>query len=150
MPVFEDFVRIALRDELGLSAREFPTGKACPTLFLDEERRIRLEPDLSWWVGRSCQFIGDVKYKAVNVAGVKHPDVYQLLAYATAAGLPSGLLVYAAGEGNPVTHHVSLAGKLLHVRTLQLEGSIASLHAEIRQVAALLRRIVTLDRAQVA
>ena len=29
--------------------------------------------------------VGDLKYKRVNVEGVKHPDLYQLLAYATAA-----------------------------------------------------------------
>jgi len=118
--VFEDFVRIALREELGLTPREFPSGGRCPSLFLDRAHRVSLEPDLSWWSTKACRFIGDVKYKAVNVAGVKHPDLYQLLAYVTASGLPSGLLVYAAGEGKPATHDITLAGKLLHVRSLEL------------------------------
>lgn len=143
--VFEDFVRVALREELGLTVREFPSGSDCPSLFLDRAHRIALEPDLSWWSGKTCRFVGDVKYKAVNAAGVKHPDLYQLLAYVTASGLTSGLLVYAAGEGTPATHDIPLPGKLLHVRSLELAGDLAALRAEVRQVAALVRILASIS-----
>jgi 5-methylcytosine-specific restriction enzyme subunit McrC len=145
--VFEEFVRVALREELGLSAGEFPSGDDCPSLFLDRVRRVALEPDLTWWSAKRCRFVGDVKYKAVNVKGVKHPDLYQLLAYTTASGLQSGLLVYAAGEGKPATHEVTLAGKLLHVRALELSGDIAALRNELREVAALIRKLATVSDA---
>jgi 5-methylcytosine-specific restriction enzyme subunit McrC len=143
--VFEDFVRVALGEELGLTVRDFPSGGDCPSLVLDRAHRIALEPDLSWWSGKSCRFIGDVKYKAVNVAGIKHPDLYQLLAYVTASGLPSGLLVYAAGEGKPADHDIALASKLLHVRSLELAGDLAALRAEVRQVAALVRTLASIS-----
>jgi 5-methylcytosine-specific restriction enzyme subunit McrC len=143
--VFEDFVRVALREELGVTSREFPSGRECPSLVLDRAHRIALEPDLTWWSAKRCRFVGDVKYKAVNVAGVKHPDLYQLLAYATASGLPSGLLVYASGEGKPATHDITLAGKLLHVRSLELGGDLAALRAEIRQLATLVRTLASIS-----
>lgn len=46
--VFEDFVVVALREALGATEREFPQGAEGRRLFLDEARRVRLEPDLSW------------------------------------------------------------------------------------------------------
>jgi 5-methylcytosine-specific restriction enzyme subunit McrC len=143
--VFEDFVRVALREELQVTPREFPSGGDCPSLFLDRAHRIALEPDLSWWSAQGCRFVGDLKYKAVNVAGVKHPDLYQLLAYVTASGLSSGLLVYASGEGRPATHDITLAGKLLHVRSLELTGDLAALRAEIRHLATLVRTVASLS-----
>ena len=143
--VFEDFVRVALREELGVTSREFPSGRECPSLVLDRAHRIALEPDLTWWSAKRCRFVGDVKYKAVNVGGVKHPDLYQLLAYATASGLPSGLLVYASGEGKPATHDITLAGKFLHVRSLELGGDLAGLRAEIRQLATLVRTLASIS-----
>jgi 5-methylcytosine-specific restriction enzyme subunit McrC len=143
--VFEDFVRIALREVLGLTPIEFPSGGECPSLFLDLAHRIALEPDLSWWSAKECRFVGDVKYKAVNVAGVKHPDLYQLLAYVTASGLASGLLVYASGEGKPATHEITLAGKLLHVQSLELGGDLASLRAEIREVATRVQTLASIN-----
>jgi 5-methylcytosine-specific restriction enzyme subunit McrC len=145
--VFEDFVRVALREDLGLTTREFPSGRESFRLFLDRAHRIALEPDLSWWVGKVCRFIGDVKYKTVNVAGIKHADLYQLLAYVTASALPSGLLVYAAGEGRPAIHDVPLAGKHLHVRSLELSGDLDALRQEVRQLAALVRTLAAVATA---
>jgi 5-methylcytosine-specific restriction enzyme subunit McrC len=133
--VFEDFVRIALREDLGVTVGEFPSGGECPAVYLDAGGRVRLQPDVSCWRGNSCRFVGDVKYKRVNVPGVKHPDLYQLLAYTTATALSSGLLVYAAGEGEPATHDVILAGKRLHVRSLELAGDMLSVRTEIRSLA---------------
>jgi 5-methylcytosine-specific restriction enzyme subunit McrC len=140
--VFEDFVRTALRERLNVSVGEFPDGRHCRSLFLDAAHRVSLEPDLSWWMGARCRFVGDVKYKVVNVAGIKHPDLYQLLAYTTASGLTNGLLVYAAGEGEAVTHEIPMAGKGLYVRALRLGGSLSQLRFEVRQIATLIETLV--------
>ena len=94
--VFEDFVIVALREALGLSAIIFTQGASGKLLHLDEARRVRLEPDMSWWEGSFCTFVGDVKYK--RLTGNKNADLYQMLAYLAATDLQSGLLVYAAGE----------------------------------------------------
>jgi 5-methylcytosine-specific restriction enzyme subunit McrC len=140
--VFEDFVVTALREELKLPKTVFQQGlKEGGRLSLDQDAKIGINPDISWWDGSQCTFVGDVKYKRVNVAGIKHPDLYQLLAYTIAADLPGGLLIYAAGEGEPALHRVRHAGKQLEVVGLNLNGSPEQIIAEIKEVA---NRIKTL------
>ena len=73
---------------------------------LDHEGRVSLRPDLTWWDGLECLFVGDAKYKNVTGARVPHADLYQLLSYVTALGLPGGLLVYAQGEAEPASYTV--------------------------------------------
>ncbi len=95
--VFEDFVVVALREALGVSGCSFPQGASGRRLYLDSERKVSLEPDISWWEGERCAFVGDVKYKTLPGSGVIHPDLYQLLSYVIACDLPGGLLVYGSG-----------------------------------------------------
>ena len=133
--VFESFVVTALREALRLSPQAFPRGAKGRQLWLDRGRAVRLEPDLSWWEGPVCRFVGDVKYKRVNTAGIKHPDLYQLLAYTVAANLPCGLLVYAAGEGEPITHEVVEVEKRLEVVTLDLSGDPEEILGQVEAVA---------------
>ena len=61
--VFEDFVVVGLREALSLSPHAFPQGAQGHPLSLDARRRLRLEPDISWWQGDRCVFVGDAKYK---------------------------------------------------------------------------------------
>jgi 5-methylcytosine-specific restriction enzyme subunit McrC len=131
--VFENFVVVALREALGLSTRQFRQGDG--RLRLDTARRVVLKPDISWWQGSRCVFVGDVKYKKIRVDGVLHPDLYQLLAYTTATNLDDGLLIYAAGEDEDVVHSVAHVGKQLRVTTLDLAGSIPELFDQIDGVA---------------
>ena len=144
--VFEDFVVVALREALGLSERAFPRGACGKALSLDGAGAVHLQPDLSWWSGHTCTFVGDVKYKRVTAAGIEHPDLYQLLAYTIAAGLPGGLLVYAAGEAEPVSHDVVQAGKQLQVTSLDLAGSPAAILAQVNTLAQRVRRLRRLAR----
>lgn len=141
--VFEDFVVFALRDELGLDERQFPQNGRGKRLKLDELGRIPLKPDISWWADRRCLFVGDVKYKRTRNEGVPNADLYQLLAYTTATGLPGGLLVYAAGEDKPVNHTVRHAGKALEIVTLDLAGDPSDVLLQIEDLAAKVRRYRT-------
>jgi 5-methylcytosine-specific restriction enzyme subunit McrC len=75
--VFEDFVRTALRRELGASEWDFPAGRAGPKRWLNADRRVPLEPDLTWWSGGRCVFVGDCKYKRAN-GSVPNADVYRV------------------------------------------------------------------------
>eukprot|EP01047_Picozoa_sp_COSAG01_P001866 COSAG01_NODE_46_length_32080_cov_716.589319_15_plen_409_part_00 len=133
--VFEDFVATALRETLRLSLHEFPQSAAGKRLRLDEAGQIGLEPDISWWQGNKCCFVGDVKYKRVNVKGIKHSDIYQLLAYTIAAGIPEGLLIYAKGESDPAIHKIVMASKKLTVMGLDLAGSPDEVLGQIQTVA---------------
>jgi 5-methylcytosine-specific restriction enzyme subunit McrC len=132
--VFEDFVVTALREELRLSEHAFPQGNRGRWLRLDQAERIRLKPDISWWDGTRCRFVGDIKYKRINVAGILHPDLYQLLAYTIAADLAGGLLIYAAGEDVPVVHDIVNIGKRLEVVTLDLAGTPDEVLAQVGEV----------------
>jgi hypothetical protein len=133
---FEDFVVVAMRDRLRLDTIAFPQGAAGRDLHLDEARRIRLKPDISWWSGPTCTFVGDIKYKRIDVQGLKHADLYQLLAYCVAIDLSGGLLIYAAGEAEPFTHRVVMLGKELDIVTLDLAGSPAEILAHIARLCA--------------
>lgn len=119
---FEQFLRVALREAIGLTAASFPEGSKVRAS-LDAKGKVRLEPDLSWWQAGRCRFVGDAKYKRISVSGINHPDLYQLLAYVIGLDLPAGLLVYAAGEADSVEHTVSHAGKRLEVTTIDLSGT---------------------------
>ncbi len=130
--VFEEFVTTALREGLGLSQREFRKGSIDS---LDTAGNIKLEPDLTWWRGQKCVFVGDAKYKDISYRQMPNADIYQLLAYCTAADLPGGMLIYAKGEGRPGTYHVRHLGKRLEVQSIDLEVSFDKVLDQIGELA---------------
>ena len=145
--VFEDFVVVALREALGVGSSAFPQGARGRRLRLDEADHVVIRPDLSWWEAGLCVFAGDAKYKRVNVPGVKHADLYQLLAYTVATQLPGGLLIYAKGEGDPARHVVRHLGKELHVVALNLAQDPSGVLDEIASVAELVKALRVRSRA---
>ena len=136
--VFERFLYVALREALGLSEGQW---KHEAGLTLDEGRRISMKPDISWWLrnpkerGALPIFVGDAKYKELDREGFEHADIYQMLAYCTAANLSSGLLVYAAGEGNPGVYKIEHADKTIEVASLNLEGTPEAILGEVGRLA---------------
>ena len=128
--VFQEFVTVALREELGASEKTFGEDGIGG---LDVDGRIKLRPDLVWREGNRCWFVGDVKYKKLEgrKRGEKeepgkppNDDMYQLLAYVTAANLPGGMLIYAQGEADAADYTVRHCGKVLKVAALDLSGSL--------------------------
>jgi 5-methylcytosine-specific restriction enzyme subunit McrC len=149
--IFEDFVVVALRRALGLSAWAFPQGGGRRHLSLDREGHLPLEPDLSWWEHGRCVFVGDVKYKRTTHGD--QADLYQLLAYAAAANLPGGLLIYAAGEEGSQRSHIHQirhAGKTLHVAALDLAAGPEGMQSQIDRLARAIRRLRTEARRSAA
>ena len=138
--VFQEFVTVALREALGLTERTF--GE-CGIGSLDAGGRIRLEPDLVWRDGASCVFVGDAKYKRIRDERIPNADLYQLLAYATALGLPGGLLVYAQDddERESATYIVRNSGKRLEVAALDLNGTLDQARARVAQLAHKVRAL---------
>lgn len=136
--VFENFVYVALREALRASEWSFPQGGR-RGFTLDVRRQIPLKPDISWWDGSACNFVGDLKYKrtASTLTGAvgPSPDLYQVLAYATAAGLPSAMLIYAAGEDEAGEHRVRNIDMLLKVRTVDADGPPFEVLGRIRKLA---------------
>ena len=142
--VFQEFVTEALRDELRVSEHTLCSDKELTgprRIGLDEGGRVRLTPDLTWWDGPTCTFVGDAKYKRADEGRVPNADLYQLLAYATALDLPGGLLAYARGEADQRTYQVRNAGKRLEVVAVDLAGTIEELQESIGRLAAGVRAL---------
>ena len=133
--LFQEFVTVALRETLGVSAQTLRSDKGIRDITLDETGTVRLRPDLSWWDGPTCTFVGDAKYKNLTNARVPNADLYQLLAYATALDLPGGLLVYAQGEADAASYRVRHAGKRLDVVALDLSGTLEDVLGRVGYVA---------------
>ena len=136
--VFQDFVTTALREALGVSDR---TLRAEQVVYLDQARKVQLKPDLSWWDGDVCTFVGDAKYKRMRDQRVPNADLYQILAYATALNLPGGMLLYAKGEADPVIHEIRHSGKKLQVAALDLSGSLEDILERVEQMADSIRKL---------
>ena len=146
--LFQEFVTVALRETLGLTERVF-REKNIDTL--DVDGKVHLRPDLTWWHGRDCQFVGDAKYKGIENESVPNADLYQLLAYVTALNLPGGLLIYAQGKGETATYTVRNSGRRLEVAALNLGGSLDAVLKRVdvlaERVKALRDEAIALDRA---
>lgn len=133
--LFQEFLIAALREALGVSEQTLRSDRDVPGTWLATGRQLRIKPDLSWWDGPICTFVGDAKYKNLSGSSVPSPDLYQLLAYATALNLPGGLLVYAHGEADPASYLVVHAQKRLGVTALDLLGELATVLQQVERVA---------------
>ena len=133
--VFQEFVTVALREELRLSPHSFGEKEIAS---LDKSGNVHLRPDLTWRESGNCLFVGDAKYKAAEKS-VPNSDLYQLLAYVTALDLPGGMLIYAQGEAEPVTHEVRHIRKQLEIAALDLSGSLDQVLNRVKDIAGRVR-----------
>ena len=136
--VFQEFVTQSLREALQVSDRVF-LERSIPSL--DEQGTVGLRPDLTWWHGSECVFVGDAKYKRIRHESVPNANLYQLLAYVTALDLPGGLLVYAQGEAEPSDYVVRNSGRRLEVAALDLSGTLDDV---LERVGVLAERVTRL------
>lgn len=131
--IFEDFVTVALRETLkpcgGRSRLQYRS-------FLDEGETVPIRPDLVWLEQGQPGIVADAKYKAEKPAGFPNADLYQMLAYCTALGLPVGHLVYAKGSENARRHTVRHTGVTIAVHALDLDLPPVELIASVRDLAA--------------
>ena len=136
--VFERFLYVALGEALGIGSDRWQHQAR---LKLDEGGSINMELDLSWWAlaangsAPRARFVGDAKYKKVDAPGFRHADIYQMLAYCTAADLPTGLLIYAAGDDPSGKYRINHAGKTIEVATLDLSGAPEDILGEVHRLA---------------
>jgi len=133
--VFQRLVTAGLRQALGLSTGTF--GEQV-IQSLDEGGAVNLRPDLTWRHGASVVFVGDAKYK--NLAGgLPNADIYQMLAYVTAADLPGGLLIYAEGEAEAAIYTLRGSRRRLEVVALDLSGTLDEVLERLSAIAAKVR-----------
>ncbi len=134
--VFEDFLLVGMRDALGVDTKAFPSQAKGRRLFLDAERGVPLEPDLSWWQGERCVWVGDAKYKRVSNAAVPNADVYQAVSYCLGTGLREATLIYAQGVEDARRHSVESAGVAVQLAPFDLTLRPDQLLAQVRGLAA--------------
>lgn len=139
--LFEDFVTVALRDALRGTGH---TARLQDPHHLDRAATIRMRPDFVLYGadGLPCAVV-DAKYKAEKRHGFPDADLYQMLAYCTALGLPEGHLVYAKGNASHTAHQVRHADIVIHQHALDLDQEPAGLLADIEEVA---ERLVNTSR----
>ncbi|MFI0165551.1 McrC family protein [Streptomyces sp. NPDC017095] len=132
--IYEDFICTALREAMRpYGGRSVLQAR---NIHMDEGDSIRLRPDFVWYGESGTPLIvADAKYKARRKRGLPNEDLYQMLAYCTALGLPEGHLVYAKGNAPHISHRVRHAGTVLHQHAIDLEQQSAGLLAEIDALA---------------
>lgn len=136
--LFQEFLTQALRERLGVSANTLRSEYEVP---FDQENSVNMKPDLSWWDGGKCTFVGDAKYKKVASNQVPNADLYQLLAYSTALELPGGLLIYAKGEADVAAYKVRHTEKILEVAALDLEGTLEEILERIDDIGGKMHKL---------
>lgn len=133
--IYEDFVSIALREALapygGHSSLQART-------YLDEAGRVEMRPDFLWHAPNGDVVVVDAKYKAEKPSGFPQADLYQLLAYCTVLGMPTGHLIYAKGNEEAAVHSVVGANVTIHTHTLDLAQESAAVLLQVQRMAKLL------------
>lgn len=101
---------------------------------LDTSHRLRIRPDLVWERQARPMAVLDAKYKRVRDTALPHSDLYQMLAYCTALGLPEGHLVYASGDA-PRIYTVREAGIRLNTWALDLSKPTNEILEQVAVIA---------------
>jgi 5-methylcytosine-specific restriction enzyme subunit McrC len=147
--VFEDFLTTAFREAMrpyGGVVRDQVQGN-----WLDEERRLALRPDLSWWAGSACLALLDAKYKAIDSGVMPNGDAYQMLAYLIGYGLHRGYLVYARDSGEESRRHsIRNADREIIVTAIDVEQEPEVVLAQVRDLAADVARETVRSRSLLA
>jgi 5-methylcytosine-specific restriction enzyme subunit McrC len=132
--LFEDFVTIALREELVpvYGGRVDDQDRN----HFDEAGQVLLKPDIVWKIRGTPVAVIDAKYKAEKPAGYPNADLYQLLAYSTVLGLRNGHLIYAKGNEDPAHHVVRRSGIEIFCHAVDLSQDPRQLLSQMRGLAA--------------
>jgi 5-methylcytosine-specific restriction enzyme subunit McrC len=136
--VFQDWVTDRLQRHLRGDLRVV----AEPTEHLAMRRQIPMYPDLVFYAGERLVYVADVKYKITGSGLARNSDYYQLLAYATALGLPEGVLIYCQVDGSTPEREVEVrrAGTRLRTYAMDLSGSPDNIETAAVELATTLRR----------
>lgn len=127
--VFQDFLCRALGE--GLQGRIDGSWRSPYVGHLDEADSLSIRPDFAWMVDGRPVIIVDAKYKADGGNHVE--DVYQMISYCSALGLPAAHLVYARGDVR--VHEVRGSGIKISRHQLDLQQTPRQLLAAIEQLA---------------
>jgi len=101
--------------------------------------RIVMRPDLVLEDANRVVAVGDAKYIELDPAEWPHANLYQLLAYCVALGLPRGLLIYASSRS--LEHHRIIKADIdLEIVGIDMSGRPEHLVEQARRAA---QRLIT-------
>lgn len=135
--LFEKFVEEVVADEAWRAGLQLePQFRVCLT------ERVMMRPDLVLLRSGRPLAVADAKYVELD-QGWPNANVYQLLAYCVALGLPRGLLIYAS-QRQPEVQRVRESGTELEVVGVDMSKPSDGLIEEARFAA---RRLIAHARA---
>lgn len=109
-------------------------------VWLDEGRAVTMAPDLVVRRGSEVVLVGDASYSMGADGYMASRDYLQLVAYTTAMGLPTGLLIHCNTERAPDAEIVIRnAGTRILCRPIRLDGSYAAVSRSLDELADLVR-----------
>jgi 5-methylcytosine-specific restriction enzyme subunit McrC len=130
--VFEDWLTAVLRRALarhhGGRLRIQYTDQLC------DGRQVPIRPDLVWEINGQPAAVLDAKYKRSTSGDRPYGDLYQMVAYCTALGLPAGHLVYARGD-TPREYVVRHARTRIHTWVLDLAQPTSGILDQVGHLA---------------
>jgi 5-methylcytosine-specific restriction enzyme subunit McrC len=111
-------------------------------VWLDEGRAVTMAPDLVVRRGAEVVLVGDAKYSMGADGYMASRDYLELVAYTTAMGLPTGLLVHCNSDRAPESEIVIRnAGTRILCRPIRLDGSYAAVCKSLDALADLVREL---------
>ncbi len=111
-------------------------------VWLDEGRAVTMAPDLVVRRGSEVVLVGDAKYSMGADGYMASRDYLELIAYTTALGLPTGLLVHCNSDRAPDSEIVIRnAGTRILCRPIRLDGSYAAVCTSLDALAELVREL---------
>lgn len=129
--VFEDFVCAALDEALQARARGAQVPRWESTV--DVGGLVTIRPDFTFLAGGTPVAVADAKYKVDFTS--KRDDIYQMIVYCTALGLPRGHLVYAQSGLPRREHEVRFSGVRIVQHALDLTAPRDRLLAAVDAIA---------------
>jgi 5-methylcytosine-specific restriction enzyme subunit McrC len=111
-------------------------------VWLDEGRAVTMAPDLVVRRGSEVVLVGDAKYSMGADGYMASRDYLELIAYTTALGLPTGVLVHCNTDRAPESEIVIRnAGTRILCRPIRLDGSYAAVCKSLDALADLVREL---------
>jgi 5-methylcytosine-specific restriction enzyme subunit McrC len=98
-----------------------PYRLACPPMA--DQPDLHLRPDVLLERDGRPQLVLDVKWKRFSHSALPTDDVYQVLAYAVALGVPRAVLVFPGRRDRRWAYPIAAPGPGLEVWTLRITGS---------------------------
>jgi 5-methylcytosine-specific restriction enzyme subunit McrC len=111
-------------------------------VWLDEGRAVTMAPDIVVRRGSDVVLVGDAKYSVGADGYLASRDYLELIAYTTAMGQPTGLLVHCNSDRSPESEIVIRnAGTRILCRPIRLDGSYAAVCRSLDGLADLVREL---------